>query len=258
MEKSPPGHKFYVYNYLDVRPGREGEVLYVGKGTYSKREGFRRMESHWKRRTELKNKLLSNVLHKIHDLSLEPVRVVASWHLTEDEAFAAEMSGVSQYRLRKHGGTLCNLSFGGEGPNGLVHGACALMAISERTKELWADPGYVIRRGAAARAGMATPEGKANKAAASKRRWQDPEFKAKNSAAIKAARSTPEARAQTSETNKKIWADPNAKAAFSARMKEVLNNPAEKARKSAVTRAKWQDPEFRAKMAAAREKRKTT
>lgn len=257
MKQPTPDHKFYVYNYVDPRPGREGDVIYVGKGTFSKREGLKRMGQHWASWADLKNLLFANVLRKISEAGLEPIRKVASWHTTEEEAFSAEISGVSLHRLRKHGGTLCNLTLGGEGPSGMVHGPAALSAIAGRSRELWADPAYAERRNATLRATLSTPESKSLKSKEAARRWGNPEFKAKNSAAIKAARSTSEARAQTSEINKAIWGNPGMREAFSARMREVLNNPEEKARKSAATKAKWADPEFRAKMLAARTKHKT-
>lgn len=251
MIKPPDNCKFYVYNYLDVRPGREGQVIYVGKGTYSQREKLSRMNSHWLSR-ELRNKLFFSVLEKIRALGLEPIRQVVSWHETEDAAFAAEMMGISEHRLRQHGGTLCNLTFGGEGPTGSVQTAAVRAVISQAAKRNWQDLNYMIQKSRSLKATLATPEAKSKKAKEAERRWADPNFKEKTRSAIKAAKNTPEAKAKVSEAAAKIWAAPGMKEAFSARMKEVLNSPEEKARKAAATKAKWADPEFRAKMMAAR------
>lgn len=211
---------YYVYGYYDVRDGRVGEVIYIGKGSTRDRSKLKRMGAHWQVGNH-RNPFFDSVLKKIKARGLEPVRKVISWHDTEDECFEAEMANIALYKLRREGGTLCNLSLGGEGPNGAI----------------------------------ATPEMLAKKSVQSKDMWLDIEFKAKTSAAIKAAKATPEFRAKVSAINKEIWAVDGVREAFSARMKEVLDTPEEKARKSAKAKAMWQDPEFRAKMDAAREKR---
>ena len=220
MEKQSKPLSYYVYGYYDVREGRAGEVIYIGKGSTRDRLKLTRMHVHWSTGNH-RNPFFDSVLKKIKAQGLEPVRKVISWHDTEDECFEAEMANIALYKLRRDGGSLCNLSLGGEGPNGAI----------------------------------ATPEMLAKKSVQSKDMWLDIEFKAKTSAAIKAAKASPEFRAKVSAINKEVWAVGGVREAFSARMKEVLNNPEEKARKSAMAKVKWADPEYRAKMDAAREKR---
>ena len=233
-------HKpFYVYSYTDVRPGREGEVIYIGKGTYTKKDKLRRMESHWKA-DGLLNRLFFNVLQKIRLAGLEPVRQVIVWCDTEQEAFDAEVEKISFHRLRKHGGTLCNQTFGGEGPSGAVHGEEVRRRVGIATKNAIANQSDETKKKLSDfRRTMATErhnkkkmvriqaldfgdlsnlcvpskvipprivKPKGTKSQASTSNWASSEFKARTSAAIKAAKTTPEARARTSAINSEIWA----------------------------------------------------
>ncbi len=232
-------HRFYIYAYIDVRPSREGEVIYVGKGTYTKRNKFARLDSHWKSGVDHKNRLFANVLQKIRALGLEPIRKVISWHATEADAFSAEMENISLYRLRKHGGTLCNLTVGGEGPNGMIHRQDTKEKIGQASKNNWADPAYAAKKSTSLRATLAQPDAKQRRAQASVTNWANPEFKAKTSAAIKAAKSDPAFKAKLSETCKALWVDPAARQAQSEKMKAVLADPEAKARKSAAMKKMW-------------------
>ena len=276
-----PQHKFYVYAYTDVRPGKEGNVIYVGKGCSN--HALRRMYTHWVGGNRV-NPLLNAVLNKHREMSLIPKIEVLSWHELEQDAFYAEMAAIATHKLRKHGGTLCNLTLGGEGttgytatPDEIKRNRLAglrrwqdpefrdklfppgrIEEYSKFMKTLWETPEYSNKVLAAQLAAQQRPEVKSRKSEAGKERWSDPEYKERTAMAIKAAKTTPEARAKVSEINKKIWSDPMVRETFSKRMKEVLNNPEEKARKSAATKLKWQDPAFREKMRLAKLNKSST
>ena len=230
-------------------------MIYIGKGTYTKADKLRRMESHWKA-NDLRNQLFFNVLQKIRSAGLEPIRQVIAWCDTEQDAFNTEMERISLHRLRKHGGTLCNQTFGGEGPMGNEHTDGVKLLIGAASLRNWANPEYAEKLINKYRVASLIPEVVKAKSDETKRRWEDAEFKSKTSAAIKAAKTTPEARARTSAINTEIWSSIEVREKFSARMKEVLNNPEEKARKVAATKALWADPVFREKMATAKLKNK--
>lgn len=217
VTRQPSALRYFIYSYTDVRPGHEGQKIYIGKGSTKNPKSLNRMHIHWQKRDH-KNPFFDSILKEIRVLGMEPIRQLVSWHDTMEEVFEAEKANIKLYKRLTEGGTLCNLTIGGEGPNGAIH----------------------------------APEMAAKKSEISKDRWNDRDFKAKTSQAIKLAKASPEFRAKVSEINKEIWNTPGVKEAFSARMKEVLNNPEEKSRKAATTKAMWNSPEFRAKQMATR------
>lgn len=249
MEKPSDNHKFYVYSYTDVRPGREGEVIYIGKGTYSVRTGLRRMEFHWKA-IALKNRLFFYTLQQIRALGLKPMRQVVSWHVTEEEAFASEMEGVSLHRLKSQGGTLCNLTLGGEGPSGYAHSEEANKKTASASVAMWQKDGFRERWISQAKVRMADPKFKALMSETSRALWQDPSHVAKMT--------SPEATAAKSEAMTRAWQDPEYQVRRSDALKAALATPEGKRRKSAASKIRWQDAEFKAKTAMAIKAAKTT
>ncbi len=204
MKKQPTSsHRWYVYAYVDPRPEKEGDFIYVGKGTHEGGSRLRRMESHWIAKS-LGNPLFSRVLAKIRGLGLEPIRTVLSWHKSENAAFAAEKRSIAEHGLKRDGGTLCNLTFGGEGSAGLRHTKKSKTKIFEA---------------------HSSPEAKARTSKTSKERWADPAFKAMNTELIRAAKSTPEARKRVADKGREIWASAEKRAALSAKMAAMWEDP---------------------------------
>ncbi len=244
MKKQPTSeHRWYVYAYIDPRPEREGEFIYIGKGTHDGGRRLQRMESHWLA-TSLGNPLFSRVLAKIRGLGLEPVRTVVAWYKSEKAAFEGERRNVALHGLRRDGGALCNLTFGGEGPEGYQHTKKSKKKIGAAAKEVWQTTEYRAKWVAAHKAAGQRPEVKEAKSKVSKERWADPAFKAKNTELIRKAKTTPEALKNASQKSNAYWAAPENRKKFSERMREVML-------RSEKVKALWADPAFRDKMRAA-------
>lgn len=97
---------FYIYRH--IRPDTN-EVFYIGKG----REGTRR---------HLSKQSRSPYWHNIIKLNggKYDIEIIMSG-LTNEEALEEEINLIQFYGRRRDGGTLCNLSLGGEGITGHVH-----------------------------------------------------------------------------------------------------------------------------------------
>lgn len=265
---------FYVYRYLDPRPAKNRAVIYVGKGTTDSKSNLKRMRSHWTK-TDHDNLLFDRVLKKIRTLGLKPVCEVVSWHLIEEDAFAAEIHNIALYGLRRDGGTLCNLTYGGEGAVGMIHTSEALERISKASQSHWGNPDYVSRRNAAHREYNRThPDELAAKGERTKLAWtpdkrevqsdsvknRGPEFgqkvsksytperRARASENASIALQTPEVIAKRKVTLKSTMSTAEFRAELSKRTKAALATPEAKANKSAAMGKLWQDPAHREKM----------
>lgn len=101
----------YLHRRLD-----NGDVFYVGKGT---RVSFgRQVQSQAYRRaftTNKRNAFWNAVVRK----SAYSVELIAEF-FREEDALAFEVALIASYARRRAGGTLCNLTDGGEGVSGLV------------------------------------------------------------------------------------------------------------------------------------------
>lgn len=122
-------NQFYTYVYLDPRKSGDFiyqrgidevycfnyELIYTGKGS----DG--RIDKHiYKALNTNKNKLFYNVIRKIYDAGLEPIRIKILQNATEEEAFAEEINLISIAGRRDLGkGPLCNETDGGEGASGI-------------------------------------------------------------------------------------------------------------------------------------------
>ena len=120
---------YYTYAYLDPRKSgnfiyQRGideiycfnyELIYIGK-TNSKY----RIDDHINLAlNSKKNKLFYNVIRKIYEAGLEPIRIKILQNVTEEEAFAEEINLISIAGRRDQGkGPLCNETDGGEGVSG--------------------------------------------------------------------------------------------------------------------------------------------
>lgn len=115
---------YYVYIFLDPRkPGKYQfeplsisflfEPIYIGKGTKF------RMEEHLYNTARNKIAFFPNVLRKIINEGLEPIRFKLLNFLSQDEAFEKEIELIKMIGRRDlDNGTLLNLSDGGMGGKG--------------------------------------------------------------------------------------------------------------------------------------------
>jgi hypothetical protein len=175
--------RFYVYCYMDPRPGRIGETLYIGKGTVSQHRAYK----HWKHKAD--NIILNRIFKECRALSLVPPCEIVATFDEEAAAFAHERELIARLGRRDLGrGPLCNLTDGGEGASGHIH-------TSEARAKM-----------ATAHTGLKRPPEVINKCAEFHRgRQRSSETKAKLSAISTGKRHTPETRAKLSaiQTGKK-------------------------------------------------------
>lgn len=102
---------FYVY--ILFRPW-DGSPFYVGKGKKHRwLEHERTISSHI-------NKHLSNILKKSREKNLEVPKVKIRENLSESDAFDLEIKLIAAIGRKKDGGSLVNMTNGGEGASGLV------------------------------------------------------------------------------------------------------------------------------------------
>lgn len=223
-----PG-KFYVYVYLDPRPGKGLQPIYVGKGTVD----LDRASYHWERRCV--NPFLQKVLDKIRAAGLVPQITIAAYMENEEEAFTMERDLIAQYGRRDlRTGSLCNLTEGGQGTAGLKYSEERLKRLHER---------------------VSTPEWKALMSEISNKMWSNPELRektirsqdklkndpahrAKLRAAILKSR-TEEVRNRISVVMRENWQSEDYRAKQAASRAEAHARPEEKARKSEATKRLW-------------------
>ena len=282
MKKPTENHNWYVYQYVDPRPEHAGQVIYIGKGThYGDNQYLRRMHTHWQV-AEHKNQLFRRVLNKIDAEGLMPIISVVSWHDSERAAFDAEIENIAKYGLRRDGGTLCNLTLGGEGAEGMVHPDDVKTKISDASNRQWSTSEYREKRAESQRRYIDEHQDDiASRAVKTSQSWTDdkrsvqaegvrsrgPEYGAKiakimaDPARRKKASETastvlqhPDVIARRKVTLKETMADPAFRAELSARTKAALSTPEAKANQQAASQKMWADPEYREKMLAIRSK----
>lgn len=112
---------YYVYEH---RRKDTGDVFYIGKGTRSKKKAYGRSIS-----IENRNIIWRRIVKKANGFDA----IVLAEFILEDYAFEYEKELIKHYGKLVDGGTLCNLTDGGEGCTGRI--------ISEETRkkksELW-------------------------------------------------------------------------------------------------------------------------
>src|ERR1017187_4942613 len=114
------GDQWYVYVYLDPRPGREGQHIYVGMGQTKHPGQARRMRDHWKRCECHQNRLFGRILAKIKRLGLVPQMDIVAVLADVEAAKCEERRLIALYGKRvERAGTLCNVTSGGDGSFGL-------------------------------------------------------------------------------------------------------------------------------------------
>jgi hypothetical protein len=223
-----PG-KFYVYVYLDPRPGKGLQPIYVGKGTVD----LDRASDHWERRCV--NRFLQSVLDKIRAAGLVPQITIVAYMDDEAEAFAMERDLIAQYGRRDlKTGSLCNFTNGGQGTAGLKYSEERLRKWREKMQtEEWKNIVSKISREA-----WANPEIKAQRVARIRKMCADPAHRAKLRAAILKSR-TEEVRNRISVVMRENWESEEYRAKQAASRAEAHARPEEKKRKSEATKRLW-------------------
>lgn len=223
-----PG-KFYVYVYLDPRPGKGLQPIYVGKGTVD----LDRASYHWERRCV--NPFLQKVLDKIRAAGLVPQITIAAYMEDEEEAFAMERDLIAQYGRRDlRTGSLCNLTEGGQGTAGLKYSEERL----RRWREKMSTPEWKNIVSKISRDAWANPKIKAERVARIRRISADPAHRAKLRAAILKSR-TEQVRNKISVAMRTNWESEDYRLKQAASRAEAHARPEEKARKSEATKRLW-------------------
>lgn len=260
-----PG-KFYVYVYLDPRPGKGLQPIYVGKGTVD----LDRASDHWERRCT--NRFLQSVLDKIRSMGLVPQITIAAYMDNEDEAFAMECDLISQYGRRDlRTGSLCNLTDGGQGTAGRKWTNAQRekffssltpewkKLVSNIRKTLWQNPEYREKQIARMHYNAADPAHRAKlRAAILKSRteqvrnkisvamrtnWESDDYRAKQAASRAEAHARPEEKARKSEASKKLWTEHRDK--ISLAIRTAKSTPERRAEASKKSRAYYENEEAR-------------
>lgn len=261
-----PG-KFYVYVYLDPRPGKGFQPIYVGKGTVD----LDRASDHWERRCT--NRFLQSVLDKIRLAGLVPQITIAAYMDDESEAFAMECDLISQYGRRDlKTGSLCNLTDGGQGVAGLKYSEERMRRwkekmstlewkniVSKISREAWANPEIKAERVARIRRMSADPAHRAKlRAAILKSRteqvrnkisvamrtnWESEDYRAKQAASRAEAHARPEEKARKSKASKKVWTEHRDK--ISLAIRTAKSTPERRAEASKKSRAYYENEEAR-------------
>ena len=217
----------YVYIWKDP----QGIPFYVGMGSTLGR-------------TNPKAKRHRNkaCLQRLKELGADAIIVEIRSAATEEAAKALEQQLISQYGRIRDGGTLTNISGGGE-----FHRASP--NTKEKLTSLWKDPEH-REKVLTSRVGVKRELSESTKEALRKhianneamkpwgeRNGKDPEFDAKRIEGIRAAQGR----------RKEKMSDPVALAQRKERLKATLNSPEYKSK-----RALWDTPEHRAKLSAAK------
>lgn len=132
---------YYVYVYLDPRKcgnfnyGKynfEYEPFYVGKG--------KRFRHKFHLYANSSNKCLMNKINNIKKANESPVIIKIEEMLSESDAFDLEIELISLIKKQNVGGTLCNLTDGGEGVSGYKHTDECKKLLSKLAKTRFKDP----------------------------------------------------------------------------------------------------------------------
>ena len=223
-----PG-KFYVYVYLDPRPGKGLQPIYVGKGTVD----LDRASYHWERRCV--NPFLQSVLDKIRAAGLVPQITVAAYMDEEEDAFAMERDLIAQYGRRDlRTGSLCNLTGGGQGTAGLKYSEERL----RKKREQCSTPEWKALMSKLATENWTSAQYREKTLNARRPRERDPAYRARLRAAILKSR-TEQVRNKISVAMRINWESDAYRAKQSASRAEAHARPEEKKRKSEATKRLW-------------------
>ena len=120
-------YKYYVYRYIRKD---KNEVFYIGIGTkHSMKTHTHKQEYRRAYHIHNRNKYFKNV-YLLTDIELEILYESNDY----DEIISKEKEFIMLYGLKKDGGTLTNISNGGEGNSGVVKSEAEKLAMSNRMK----------------------------------------------------------------------------------------------------------------------------
>lgn len=225
---------FYVY--VIFRP--TGEPCYVGKGSGG------RWQQHIK---GSHNRHLKRLYEKSgFDL---PVVIIRD-HMSEFEAFEMEIALISVIGREQHGGSLFNLTDGGEGVRGHIRTREQTEAFRKSIIEKWADPDYKIRMIEQRKEKYLDPELRKRFAIMARTFWADDEAKERLLIKRNATLASPEARAAKSLKSKEVNSRPGYRAKQREAQLVAQNKPETRNKRSASNKAKWTDPEYRERVVA--------
>lgn len=220
---------YYVYMYRDPRPEKFGTPVYIGMGKGE------RMYDHL---NKSHSRAMRAFITKVTRMGLPVAPELVRTGLLQAEAFDLERELIAKYRRRKDGGTLLNLTLGGEGPLAYVPSEETRLKISEASRKRMQDPEYKAKWLEKHREGCKKPEAIAKKAKATAAGWQNEETRRKRAEGIAAAKRTPEARARASAQQEAQWTS-GAKKKASDFAKERLQDPVTKVRSSVANAYNW-------------------
>jgi hypothetical protein len=243
---------FYTYVYFDVRNGKEGEPIYVGKSNCDSYRGeTSRMLQHWENRESHQNRLFKGVLCRIAAAGLTPLMKVDRWYDTEEKAFKRERSLIAKYGTRgTKTGTLCNLTDGGQGTSGRKISSKERKMRSKITEEYFqTEAGIKQRKEILDR--WSNPEFKAEVTERIRISLNAPGMRGKLSKAIRKGQKKSGAAAKISKAFKQLWQDPEYRRKISEAKRKTMSSESEKFRKSEATKRMWADPERKARIAEA-------
>lgn len=122
---------FYVYHLIDPRTNLP---FYIGKGIGDRM--YHHVNSVINKKIPNKNKFLFNKIKKLLTLGYSVIYEKVYDNLTEQLAFQKESEEIRKYEIKRVGGILCNLSYGGEGMKGYKFTPNQLKKHQKRMKEV--------------------------------------------------------------------------------------------------------------------------
>ncbi|PDS97535.1 hypothetical protein CO659_12790 [Rhizobium sp. S9] len=170
-QETGQAHEFYVYTWH--RPDKD-EIFYVGKGKGSRAGNTHRRNAHFK-----------NIITKLKDMNLEPTVTRVASGLSESDAFKLEIELIAKHKRVSDGGTLCNLTDGGEGSSGAVITDENKAKKSLRMRKLLEDPELREKWSDAQRKRYEDQNQRKMTSAAIAKRYMDPAEREKTSAALR-------------------------------------------------------------------------
>lgn len=129
-ETTEENRSYYIYRHLKGQDG-SGGVFYIGRGKHTKNATFdtklyARAYDKGKRSNAWKNTF--NKYGRYVEIMLD--------NLTYQESIEKEVEFITLYGRRKNGGTLCNLTDGGEGSVNFKHSAESLQKMRDKATPL--------------------------------------------------------------------------------------------------------------------------
>jgi hypothetical protein len=125
MTTSQSAKEFYVY--ILRNPLKKYEWFYVGKGTGNRWKQY--LNGHDRR-----NSQKDNTINKIHAADMEPVIEIKWSGPDEKYALGLEVALIATWKRKCDGGTLTNVTLGGEGASGYIHSEESLLKMSKAHK----------------------------------------------------------------------------------------------------------------------------